>query len=98
MASIPSTNFGIGLDEYALPFRDGVHKLINEAGIANVTNVVDGMLFHIGSVDIIACTNEQQRVMCQARASVLREIKGHIIERMSPTDLAQEERNNGFDR
>lgn len=86
MIGIPSTNFGVGLDQFALPFDEGVNRLIDTAGIAEVTNVVDGMLFHNGSVMLTACETEKQMLICKVRADILREIKGHIIQRMTPDE------------
>lgn len=93
MPSIPSTNFGVGADQFAFAFDVGVNKLIDQAGIAEVTNIVDGMLFHNGAVMLPLCQNEKQIMLCHARAQILREFKDLIVERLYPTPM--EETDNG---
>lgn len=80
MISIPSTNYGSRYRPLAQ--EEGFSKLVDQAGIAAITEVVDGMLYHNGTVMLAACETPDQRFMCQARAQILREMQGYLISRL----------------
>lgn len=86
--SIPSAYYG--RDSFALSFEEGLDNLVRDAGIANVINTVDGMLYHLSSV-ILPDASDSELVNARAEARVLRRMKQHLIGVMEQPDPEEEE-------
>lgn len=93
--SIPSAYYG--RDAYSRSFDEGMGNLVRDAGIANVVNTVDGMLFYIATVSLPnSSTDDERRDIC-AEARVLRRMKNYLVETITEQnpDPEQEEMLDG---
>lgn len=82
--SIPSSYYG--RDTFGLSSEEGLGNLVKDAGIANVCETVDGMLYYIGAVSLPNAVTEDQRRDLAAEARVLRGMKNYLVELMDRTD------------